>query len=104
MAANIYRVLRGNSATGLGNNLLGCVDLLASGYYALEQIRAAMIQQKDGNVGDDTDWVTVAKEFGFVDANGAVSSAVAHAAFNELDSFYGNAGPALTQFCARMKQ
>lgn len=104
MPTSLYRIRRGVTSTQVGNEFLGAIEQLANAFGALERIRAAMIQDKDGAVGDDTDWVTPATQFGFVDAAGNVSSAVAHAAFNELDSFYGNGGPALTQFCARLKQ
>lgn len=94
MASNLYRIKRGTGSTELGNRLLGALDQLSDAFSVIERLRAAIVQEKDGSAGDDTDYVTPATLFGFVAADGTtISSAVAHAAFGELDSFYGNAGP-----------
>jgi hypothetical protein len=104
MATALYKVRSGATATPNGRELLGRLQQLRDAYYGIVQLRAAIIQEKDGVVGDSTDFATPAATFGFTDANDAISPAVAMAAFAEIDSFTQNAGNVLTQLCARFQQ
>ena len=105
MAAEIFRVIPSKAFSGtLGPQLLNVVENLNQSFAQLLLLRAAMIQEKDGTAGDDTDWVTAAATFGFVDSGGNLSSAVAHAAFNEIDSMQNTCGASLQQMCARFRQ
>lgn len=101
MASSMYRVQRTSTP---GTDLLVTLNTINEAFAKLKLLRAAMVQQKDGSAGNATDYVTPAAVFGFVDGNGAVSSTVAKAAFEEIDSFVGNGGPSLEQCCARFKQ
>ena len=51
-------------------------------------VRDVMVQMLEGDGSQDAHYSTIATRFGFKDINGAVSSAVAHAAFLEIDSAY----------------
>jgi hypothetical protein len=88
----------------MGQELLAAIEQLSNGFAWYLRLRAAIIQEQDDVTGTDTAFVTPAKQFGFVDAAGALSSAVAHAAFTELDAFNTTCASALTQLCARLKQ
>jgi len=107
MAANNFKVnpqvaLSMTSAT----RLLNLLDQINRSFAELKLERLAMIQQKDGTAGDETDWVTMSKMYGFVTiaTPNTPSEVVAEAAFAELDSFVGNAAASLEQCCARFHQ
>ena len=101
MASSLYRVQRTSTP---GTDLLVTLNVINEAFAKLKLLRAAMIQQKDGSAGTAADYVTPAAVFGFVDSDNALSSTVAKAAFEELDSFVSNGGPSLEQCCARFKQ
>ena len=76
----------------------------------LEAQFAAMTQAKDGNAGDNTDYVTPAAIIAAV-ANqaeatggepGSYSSAMAKAVYDEMNSVIGNCSASLKQYCAKM--
>jgi hypothetical protein len=104
MASALYHVRTDSTQTASGRELLDVLNQINQLFGRLTTIRAAMIQQKDGSSGTATDYVTMATVFGIVDASNTISSTVAQSAFAEIDSFYGNGGPSLTQCCARFKQ
>jgi hypothetical protein len=105
MAAQIFRIKPGLAFSPiLGPQLLNVIENLNASFSTLLNLRAALIQEKDSALGTDPDYVTPAAIFGFVDGTGALSSAVAHLAFTEIDTFVTTAQASLQQMCARFKQ
>jgi hypothetical protein len=104
MASNLYRVRTGTTATPMGRELLDTLEQIGDAFARLQRLFAAMTQERDGNAGNDTDFVTPAAVFGFTDASDTLSSSVAHNAYEEINAFVGNGGPSLQQCCARLKQ
>lgn len=104
MAANIYRIRTGATATRSGARLLGALETLQEAFDQVKRERLAIIQEKDGAAGNASDYATPAAIYGFVDGSDAIQGSVAMAAFTELDSFVGNGAAALEQCCARFRQ
>ncbi len=106
MAATIFRINPSKAFSGtLGPQLLNAIENLNQSFAQLLLLRAALIQQKDGSAGDDTDYVTPAAIFGFVGSDGlTLSSTTAHAAFSEIDSMVAACTASLQQMAARFKQ
>jgi hypothetical protein len=105
MAAAVYRIDPSKAkSTVLGPQLLNAIEQINQAYAVLLTHRAAMIQQEDGSTGTDTDFVTPAGQWGFVDGNDSISSTVAHTAFTAIDSFVTGHGAGLQQMCAQFKQ
>lgn len=104
MATSLYRIRTTTAATAPGRELLDVLESLGDNFARLKRIFAAMTQEKDGNAGDATDFVTPATTFGYVDGSNAITSSVAKASYDEINSFIGNGGPSLEQCCARHKQ
>jgi len=95
MATNLYTIDRTKS---LGSQLLNLLERIDSDFAAVKSLFAAMTQQKDGNTGTATDFVTPTATFGYSDTT------VAQASYAEINSFIGNAGPSLEQCAARHRQ
>jgi hypothetical protein len=100
MATQIYRIRLDVNGTNLGRELVDTMETLSESFSRLERLFDAMTQQKDGATGTDTDFETPALLFGFIDETNVVSASVASAAYAELNSVIGNAGPVLEQACA----
>jgi hypothetical protein len=104
MPSNLYRIRTGANGTVSGRELIDTMEALSQAYATTRRIVNAMTQQRDDTTNTDTAYVTPSQIYGFVDANDALSSAVAHAAFLELDSMLQAIGPALEQGTSRFKQ
>lgn len=101
MPTALYRVATtGSLSTAPGRELIDLFAQLSDAFAKIKQHRAAMVQQKD----DATDYTTVARQWGFISAAGALDEPTAEAAFTEIDSFHTAAAAALEQVCARLKQ
>lgn len=96
--ATAYFPMNQSPATTRGRELLDDLETVNQAFSRLELHRAAIIQEKDGNAGDATDYVTPAVVYGFT------SSTVAKNGFAELDSFISNCSAALKQCCAKFRQ
>lgn len=105
MATSLIPMATGSGQTQLGREQLDSLETLSVAWANVKRLFAAHTQQKDGSAGDATDHVTPATVFGYLDApGGSVSSATAKAAYDEVNSMIGNAGPSLEQCCAKFKQ
>jgi hypothetical protein len=104
MPTNLYRVRAGATGTVSGRELLDTLEALGDAYARVRRILNAMSQQQDGASGTDSDFVTPAATYGFVDAQDVLSPSTAHQAYLELNAFLASSGPALEQCCSRFKQ
>jgi hypothetical protein len=104
MPTNLYRVRTGATGTVSGRELLDTMETLGDAYARIRRIFDAMSQQQDGATGTDSDFVTPAATYGFIDAQDVLSSPTAHQAYLEINAFLASSGPALEQCCSRFKQ
>jgi hypothetical protein len=104
MPTSLYRMRTGATQTMPGRELLDTLETLGDAFARAQRIFDALTQEQDGATGTDTDFVTPANIYGFVDAQDTVSPATAHQAYLELNAFLSASGPALEQCCARFKQ
>jgi hypothetical protein len=70
------------SDTPHGRKLREALDAIQDGYRGLGDVRAIILQMRDGDGSDASHYTYVADKFGFPD------TATAKAGFEELDSFY----------------
>ncbi len=100
-ASALYKMRNGDVATTMGRQLMERTNRLCDDFALLQSHFASMTEQRD----DTTDFTTVAAQWGVIDVTtNAPSEASAEAMYAELNSFIGNAGPSLSQWCARVRQ
>jgi hypothetical protein len=87
--------------------LIGAFQNFAVAWDELKRQRLAMIQMKDANAGDASDWATMNAMYKFVNPTDGTTDSTnqqAFAAFQELDSLVSNHIAAIDQAIARFRQ
>ena len=98
MADSHYEFSQSGNA---GADLFEAIKELGKAWDKITRQRGILIQSKDvGQSGDDA-FASIATRYGYVGADAAAQKAAAAASFGELDSAFGNADAAVTQFLNR---
>lgn len=80
-----------------GKRLMDAMRKLRDAWNDFRSLRGCMIQQKDS----DTDFTSIAQNFGYAGADGAAKEANAQASFAEIDSAFGVSDTAIEQLLNR---
>lgn len=80
-----------------GRQLLETMQALRNAWNQLRALRGSMIQQKDS----DTDFTSIAANFGYSGADASAKETNAQASFGEIDSAFGTGDAAITQMLDR---
>jgi hypothetical protein len=101
-ATNLYKMRNGATVTTMGLELINLTNAMCNAFSQIELHHFnGMTQQRN----DADDYTTVRDQWGVIDpSDNSACESCAEAMFNELNSFMGNAGPSLRQWCSRIKQ
>jgi hypothetical protein len=80
-----------------GRQLVETLTALRNAWNQLRALRGSMIQQKDS----DTDFTSIAANFGYAGTDSAAKETNAQASFGEIDSAFGSGDSAITQLLDR---